>query len=100
MHKLSIEIVFSDSSVNLSLFSDILDATVDVVERSWRLTQDLRAINSLIIPLALILPNEPSADYSKFYTTQSHPLHGGVFAFSFLLHPRPCIDSAVICFYI
>ncbi len=33
MHKLSIEIVFSDSSVNLSLFSDILDATVDVVEQ-------------------------------------------------------------------
>ncbi len=31
MHKLSIEIVFSDSSVNFSLLSDVLDATVDVI---------------------------------------------------------------------
>ncbi len=27
---------------------------------SWRLTQDLRAINSLIIPLALIVPDVPT----------------------------------------
>ncbi len=31
MHKLSIEIVFSDSSVHFSLLSDVLDATVDVI---------------------------------------------------------------------
>ncbi len=31
MHKLSIKIVFSDSSVNFSLLSDVLDATVDVM---------------------------------------------------------------------
>ncbi len=59
---------------------------------SWRLTQDLRAINSLIIPLAPIVP---SANYSKFYTTQSHLFHGGGFVFN-LLHPRPCRDSAVV----
>ncbi len=37
MHKLSIEIVFSDSSVNFSLLSDVLDATVDVIpySRAW-----------------------------------------------------------------
>ncbi len=34
MYKLSIEIVFSDSSVNFSLLSDILDATVDVMPYS------------------------------------------------------------------
>ncbi len=34
MHKLSIEIVFSDSSVNFSLLSDVLDATVDVIPYS------------------------------------------------------------------
>ncbi len=33
------------------------------------------------------MPDVQSADYSKFYTTQSHPLHGGGFVFSFLLHP-------------
>ncbi len=31
MHKLSIEIVFSDSSVNLSLLSDVPNATVDLM---------------------------------------------------------------------
>ncbi len=34
MHKLSIEIVFSDSSVNFSLLSDVLDAAVDVIPYS------------------------------------------------------------------
>ncbi len=34
MHKLSFEIVFSDSSVNFSLLSDVLDATVDVIPYS------------------------------------------------------------------
>ncbi len=34
MHKLSIEIVFSDSSVNFSLHSDVLDATVDAIPYS------------------------------------------------------------------
>ncbi len=34
MHKLSFEIVFSDSSVNFSLLSDVLDATVDVMPYS------------------------------------------------------------------
>ncbi len=34
MHKLSIEIVFLDSSVNFSLLSDVLDSTVDVMPYS------------------------------------------------------------------
>ncbi len=34
MYKLSIEIVFSDSSVNFSLLSDVLDATVDIMSYS------------------------------------------------------------------
>ncbi len=34
MHKLSFEIVFSDSSVNFSLLSDVLDATVNVMPYS------------------------------------------------------------------
>ncbi len=34
MYKLSIEIVFLDSSVNFSLLSDVLDATVDVMPYS------------------------------------------------------------------
>ncbi len=34
MHKLSIEIVFLNSSVNFSLLSDVLDATVDAMPYS------------------------------------------------------------------
>ncbi len=54
MHKLGIEIVFSDSSVNLSLLSDVPNATVDLMpyfmsnDEPQRFKYNIKEVNSTL----------------------------------------------------
>ncbi len=94
-----------------SLYNTPINSIRKADGTSWRLTQDLRAINSLIIPLTPIVPDVPtilisiSNNHTRFTVVDlcsaffSIPVHAEtqpLFAFTFKGVDSPAIFSAAV----
>uniref|UniRef100_A0A671NBT6 ribonuclease H n=1 Tax=Sinocyclocheilus anshuiensis TaxID=1608454 RepID=A0A671NBT6_9TELE len=81
-----------------SPYNTPIDPVVKADGKTWRLTQDLRAINQLIMPLALIVPDVPTVInsipcthkyftvidlYAAFFSVPVHPDTQPILAFTF-----------------